>query len=91
MCFFRVSSFFVEITQQIHSFRARGVMSAHKVLTLESDSIALRKSPGNVCGNVTTSLLEVFFFSTLQFYHFYLDASAACIPVYQIPYPAELG
>ena len=49
MRFFRVSSFFAEVTQQIHSLRASGVMSAHTPFTVASESIALRKSAGNLC------------------------------------------
>lgn len=48
---FLVSSFLGEITQQIHSLRAKGVMLAHTALTFLSDSIALRKSKGNEWGN----------------------------------------
>jgi len=46
---FLVSSFFAEVTQQIHSLRARGVMLAHASVTIASDSIALRKSAGILC------------------------------------------
>jgi hypothetical protein len=34
---FRVSSFFAEVTQQIHSLRANGVMSSHTPFAIESD------------------------------------------------------
>ena len=44
-----VSAFLAEVTQQIHSLRASGVMSAQTSLTTESDSIALRKSGGILC------------------------------------------
>jgi len=44
-----VSSCFAEVTQQIHSLRASGVMSAHNSLAIESDSIARRKSFGMLC------------------------------------------
>jgi hypothetical protein len=46
---FLVSSRFVDVTQQIHSLRASGVMSAHTSFTLGSDAIALRKSAGILC------------------------------------------
>lgn len=46
---FLVSSFFADVTQQIHSLRASGVMSAHTFFTIESDSIALRRSVGILC------------------------------------------
>lgn len=45
---FLVSSFFADVTQQIHSLRASGVMSAQTSFTTESDSIALRRSAGNL-------------------------------------------
>ena len=43
---FLVSSFLADVTQHIHSLRASGVMLTHKSVTIASDSIALRKSPG---------------------------------------------
>lgn len=46
---FLVSSFFADVTQQIHSLRASGVMSAHTPLAIESASIAMRKSVGIRC------------------------------------------
>ena len=49
---FRVTSFIADVTQQIHSLRARGVISAHTFFTIGSDSIAFRKSAGNLCGAV---------------------------------------
>ena len=48
MRFARVSSFFADVTQQIHSLRASGVMSAHTSFAMASDSIALRKSAGSL-------------------------------------------
>ena len=44
-----VSSCLADVTQQIHSLRASGVISAHRSLTFGSDSIALQKSVGIVC------------------------------------------
>jgi hypothetical protein len=44
----RVSSFLTEVTQQIHSLRANGVMSSHTPLAIESASIAFRKSAGSL-------------------------------------------
>jgi hypothetical protein len=41
-----VPSFFAEVTQQIHSFRASGVISAQTPFTVRSDSIAFRRSTG---------------------------------------------
>ena len=45
----RVVSFFAEVTQQIHSLRARGVISAQVAFASGSDSIAFRKSAGMPC------------------------------------------
>jgi hypothetical protein len=42
----RVSAFFTEITQQIHSLRASGVRSSHAIKTAEEDASALRTSFG---------------------------------------------
>jgi hypothetical protein len=44
---FLVSSFLADVTQQIHSFRASGVMSAQRLLTAALDSMAFRKSGGS--------------------------------------------
>ena len=43
---FLVASCLAEVTQQIHSFRASGVISAHRLLAAALDSIAFRKSAG---------------------------------------------
>jgi hypothetical protein len=45
---FLVSSFLAEVTQQIHSFRASGVIAAHRLLAAASDSIARRRSDGSL-------------------------------------------
>ncbi len=45
----RVSSFFAEVTQQIHSLRASGVTSTHVVLATGSESIAFLRSVGSLC------------------------------------------
>jgi hypothetical protein len=47
---FLVSSFLAEMTQQIHSFRASGVMAAQRSLAAASDLMALRKSAGSLWG-----------------------------------------
>ena len=46
---FRVSSFLADVTQQIHSFRASGVISAHKLFAAALDAMAFRKSAGSLC------------------------------------------
>ena len=43
----RVASCFAEVAQQIHSFRASGVMSRHRLWALAFDSMAFRKSAGS--------------------------------------------
>jgi hypothetical protein len=44
-----VSSFLADVTQQIHSFRARGVMLIQSSLASASEAIAWRKSAGIWC------------------------------------------
>ncbi len=45
----RVSARLPEVTQQIHSLRAKGVMLSHKAATFLSALIALPKSAGSLC------------------------------------------
>ncbi len=45
---FLVSSFLADVTQQIHSFRASGVMAAQRLFAAASDSMARRKSDGSL-------------------------------------------
>ena len=49
MCCLRVSGFWTEITQQIHSLRASGVMSSHFARAIASEVRAFRKSAGTLC------------------------------------------
>jgi hypothetical protein len=49
MCCLLVSGFFTEITQQIHSLRASGVISSHFARATESEMRTFRKSAGTVC------------------------------------------
>jgi len=46
---FLVSSFLADVTQQIHSFRARRVMSVQTLFAAALDSMAFRKSAGSLC------------------------------------------
>ncbi len=46
---FLVSFLFGDVIQQIHSFRASGVMSVQTLFAAASDSMALRKSAGSSC------------------------------------------
>ena len=45
----RVSAFFPEVTQQIHSLRASGVISSHTARAVEDAINAFRKSSGILC------------------------------------------
>ena len=49
MCCLLVSGFFTEVTQQIHSLRASGVISSHFSRAAESEIRTLRKSAGTAC------------------------------------------
>jgi hypothetical protein len=49
MCCLLVSGFLTEITQQIHSLRASGVMSSHFASAAGSEVRTFRKSAGTVC------------------------------------------
>jgi hypothetical protein len=49
MCCLLVSGFLTEITQQIHSLRASGVISSHFASAAGSEMRTFRKSGGTVC------------------------------------------
>ena len=49
MCCLLVSGFLTEITQQIHSFRASGVISSHLARAAGSEIRTFRKSAGTLC------------------------------------------
>src|SRR5258708_3660179 len=49
MCCLLVSGLLKEITQEIHSFRASGVMSSHFARAAGSERSIFRKSAGTVC------------------------------------------
>src|SRR5690606_35105510 len=59
----RVSSFFADVTQQIHSFLANGVMPFQATLAAGFSSMALRKSAGSLCKGPVVG----FFFISLKF------------------------
>jgi hypothetical protein len=59
MCCLLVSGFFTEITQQIHSLRASGVISSHFAHAAESEMRTFRKSAGILC----TEPGEIVFFA----------------------------
>jgi hypothetical protein len=58
MCCLRVSDFLTEITQQIHSLRASGVISSHFARAAGSEMRSFRKSAGTLC----TAPPEIAFF-----------------------------
>jgi hypothetical protein len=58
MCCLLVSGFLTEITQQIHSLRASGVMSSHFARAAGSEMRTSRKSAGTLC----TAPWEIAFF-----------------------------
>ena len=64
MCCFRVSGLFTEITQQIHSLRASGVMSSHFAHAAGSEMRTSRKSAGILC----TGPAEIVFLAMVLFY-----------------------
>ena len=49
MCCLLVSGFLTEMTQQIHSLRASGVMSSHRARATGSEMRTFRKSAGMLC------------------------------------------
>ncbi len=55
---FLVASCLADVTQQIHSFRASGVMSTQSLWAAASDSIASRRSAGSLW-TVPSASLEV--------------------------------
>lgn len=52
----RVAAFFADVTQQIHSLRASGVISSHRFFARALASSALRKSAGSLCTGAVLSL-----------------------------------
>src|SRR3989339_613927 len=66
-----VSTFLPEVTQQIHSLRASGVISSHTESAFESEASAPRKSVGNLCTTPVLTCLPVgmVFFLIIYFYH----------------------
>ncbi len=71
---FLVASCLAEVTQQIHSFRASGVISDHRLLAVALDSMAFRKSAGSSCTVPSASfgvamLNECLFRPTFEWWH----------------------
>ena len=59
MCCLLVSGFLTEITQQIHSLRASGVISSHLARAAGSEVRAFRKSAGTLCSAPSETALLV--------------------------------
>jgi len=72
MCCLLVSGFLTEITQQIHSLRASGVISSHFARAIASEVMTFRKSAGTLC----TAPGEIAFLLMISFY----IACAAALP-----------
>ena len=63
ICSCRVFGCFTEITQQIHSLRASGVISSHVARALGSDARAFRKSTERLC----TTPPEIFLVMRIEY------------------------
>ena len=66
MCCILVSGFLTEITQQIHSLRASGVMSSHIVRAEGSETRAFRRSAGRLWTTPAESFLVMPLLYTLD-------------------------
>jgi len=67
MCCLLVSGFLTEITQQIHSFRASGVISSHFARATGSEVRTFLKSAGTLCtapGEIAFLVMGSFYFVT---------------------------
>jgi|SRR5579863_7468700 len=78
MCCLLVSGFLGEITQQIHSLRASGVMSSHFARATASAMRAFFKSAGTLCtvpGEITFLAMDF----NLPLYRYSWALRAACM------------
>lgn len=66
----RVSGFLAEITQQINSFRANGVISSQADNAVESDTSVFRRSGGNLCTAPEDTLIAVMFLLYIKLFDF---------------------
>src|SRR5690349_2100735 len=66
-CSFLVSSFLTNVTQHIHSLRARGVRSSHIASAARSDVSAFRKSAGTLCTTPCEIVLLIVLFYQVPF------------------------
>jgi cysteine synthase len=79
MRLFLVSSFLADVTQQIHSLRAKGVISAQAAFATGSAAMALWKSAGILCGN-STAVSFLAKISLAQKYNFDNDNLVPILP-----------
>jgi hypothetical protein len=82
MCCLRVSGFFTETTQQIHSLRASGVISSHFARAAGSEIRTFRKSAGTLC----TAPVEIAFLAIIHI--FYIMTHELGNPRMLLPAPA---
>src|ERR1700741_1109065 len=78
MCCLLVSGFLTEITQQIHSLRASGVISSHFARATGSEMRTFRKSAGTLCtapGEIAFLLMDFI----LQRYAISLGSPLKCL------------
>jgi hypothetical protein len=75
MCCLLVSGFFTEITQQIHSLRASGVISSHFARAAGSERRTLRRS----LGTLWIAPAEIVFLTIASFYIVALSGHVYCI------------
>ena len=67
MCRLRVSGFLTEMTQQIHSLRASGVIFCHLARAAGSEMRTFRKSAGTLCtAPAGIEFLATFYFTALR-------------------------
>src|SRR6266576_4317328 len=70
MCCLLVSGFLTEITQQIHSLRASGVISSHFARAAGSEMRTFRKSAGTLCtapGEIAFLVMDFVLFPNRHF------------------------
>lgn len=82
----RVSSFFADNTQQLHSLRASGVMSSQVFFASASAFIAFIKSAGGVWGSFVSGFAAGFF-AGMEYYFgvlpsaFFFGAAGRCAAI----------
>jgi hypothetical protein len=90
MCCLLVSGFLTEITQQIHSLRASGVISSHFARVTGSEMRTFRKSAGTLCtapGEIAFLVMDFI----LHRYAISLGSPAAVLDILGSPLVAQIG